>query len=144
MELKLIGGALYMDNMSKEEKQEILDFFGKIVILNVRDRALKISMDIVQQKTLNPVKVSQYEGIAGLTSLQKEAVCDLLSETVTDTIYRFMEMFEQNSSKMKIVVKYEGKDFDLSQLSEAMGSEIACFDEDGGIQKFSKIGRFIL
>lgn len=144
MELKLIGGALYMDNMSKEEKQEILDFFGKIVILNVRDRALKISMDIVQQKTLNPVKVSQYEGIAGLTSLQKEAVCDLLSETVTDTIYRFMEMFEQNSSKMKIVVKYEGKDFDLSQLSEAMGSEIACFDEDGWIQKFSKIGRFIL
>lgn len=133
-----------MDNMSKEEKQEILDFFGKIVILNVRDRALKISMDIVQQKTLNPVKVSQYEGIAGLTSLQKEAVCDLLSETVTDTIYRFMEMFEQNSSKMKIVVKYEGKDFDLSQLSEAMGSEIACFDEDGWIQKFSKIGRFIL
>ena len=42
------------------------------------------------------------------------------------------------------LVKYEENDYDLLQLSEVMGSEIACFDEDGWIQKFSKIGRFVL
>ena len=96
-----------MNNVSKEQKKEIIDSFGKLVIQNVRDRALKISMDIVQQKTSNPVKIKQYEALTDLTSVQREAVCDLLSETVTDTIYRFMEMFEENPSKMKLVVKYE-------------------------------------
>lgn len=133
-----------MNNVSKEQKKEIIDSFGKLVIQNVRDRALKISMDIVQQKTSNPVKIKQYEALTDLTSVQREAVCDLLSETVTDTIYRFMEMFEENPSKMKLVIKYEEKDMDLSKLSESMGSEIACFDEEGWIQKFSKIGRFVL
>lgn len=133
-----------MDNVSKELKKEIMDFFGKLVILSVRDRALKISMDIVQQKTPNLVKIKQYEELAGLTSLQQEAMCDLLSETVTDTIYRFMEMFEQNSNIMKILVEYEGRELDLSKLSDAMGSEIACFGKEGWIQKFSKIGRFVL
>lgn len=133
-----------MDNVSKEQKKEVLDFFGKQVILNVWDRALKISMDIVQQKTPNFVKMKQYEELAGLTPLQQETMCDLLSETVTDSIYRFMEMFEQNPNTMKIVVKYEGREFDLSKLSETMGSEIACFDDEGWIQKYSKIGRFVL
>lgn len=133
-----------MDNISKKQEKEILDSFGKLVILNVRDCALKISMNIVQQNTPNPVKIKQYEVLSGLTSEQREAVCDLLSETVTDTIYRFMEMFEENSNKIKIVVTYEGKDFNLAQISEVMGSEIACLDEDGWIQRFSKIGRFVL
>ena len=133
-----------MDKVIRDQKKEILDFFGKLVILNVRDKALKLSMDIVQQKTSNPVKIEQYEGLEGLTSIQQEAICDLLSETVTDTIYRFMEMFDQNSDKMKIIVEYKGKSYELLQISEAMGSEIACFDEDGWIQKFSEIGRFVL
>ncbi len=101
-------------------------------------------MDIVKKKTSNPIKIKQYKELEGLTPLQQEAVCDLLSETVTDTIYRFMEMFDHHSSNMKITVKYEENDYDLLQLSEVMGSEIACFDEDGWIQKFSKIGRFVL
>ena len=133
-----------MNNVSKEQKKEIIDSFGKLVIQNVRDRALKISMDIVQQKTSNPVKIKQYEALTDLTSVQREAVCDLLSETVTDTIYRFMEMFEENPSKMKLVVKYEEKDMDLSKHSESMASEIDSIDEEGWIQKFSKIGRFVL
>lgn len=51
---------------------------------------------------------------------------------------------EENSSKMKIVVEYERKYFDLSQVSEVMGSEIACYDENGWIQRFSEIGRFVI
>jgi len=67
----------------------MLNQFGKMVIQNVRDRALKISMNIVKQKTSNPIKIKQYEAISNLTNDQQEAICDLLSETVTDVIYRF-------------------------------------------------------
>ena len=79
-----------MNDKIKNKKKEILDFFGKLVILDVRDRSLKISMDIVKKKTSNPIKIKQYKELEGLTPLQQEAVCDLLSETVTDTIYRFI------------------------------------------------------
>ena len=114
------------------------------MILNVHDRVLKISIDIAQWKTPNPIKRKKYAELEGLTSLQREAVCDLLTETVADTIYSFLEMFEDYSSEMKILVKYEGKEFDLSQISEVMGSEIARLDEEGWIQKFSEIGRFVV
>ena len=133
-----------MDNLTKEQKQAILNSFGKSVIKEVRDGALKVSMDIVQQNTVNPIKQKQYSVLSTLTNEQQEAICDLLSETITDTIYRFLEMFEENANEMKIHLEFDGKKYDMTQISEKMGSEIACFGDDGWIQKFSKIGRFVL
>lgn len=84
------------------DRKRLMDDFGEILISNVRDEALKIAMDIVMKKTKNPVKIEQYKSISELTEEQQEAVCDLLSETVTDVIYRFLEMFEENEDKMEI------------------------------------------
>ncbi|MCI9338146.1 MAG: hypothetical protein HFH93_11525 [Lachnospiraceae bacterium] len=136
-------GDLYGKHFKRAEKK-ILDFFGRLVILNVHDRVLKISIDIAQWKTPNPIKIKKYAELEGLTSLQRNAVCDLLLETVADTIYCFLKMFEDYSSEMKILVKFDGKEFDLSQISEVMGSEIARLDEEGWIQKFSEMGRLVL
>jgi hypothetical protein len=133
-----------MENLSKEQRQVILDHFGQKVIEDVRDGALKVSMDIVKKKTINPIKQKQYSILLNLTEEQEESLCDLLSETITDTIYRFLEMIEENPDRMELVIKKDGKIYDLSQVSEKMGSEIACFEANGWIQKFSKIGRFVL
>ncbi len=40
-----------MDMISKEEKQKLIDQLGEIIISEVRDPALKISMDIVEGDT---------------------------------------------------------------------------------------------
>lgn len=133
-----------MNNLSAEQRQEIMDEFGKIIISNVRDDALKISMDIVKRTTKNQIKAHQYDKLNNLSEKEQEAVCDLLSETVTDVIYRFLEAFEENNDKIKLLYNYQGTDYDLTQVSEKMGSEIACFEDEGWIQKFSQIGRFVL
>lgn len=133
-----------MDSLTGQQKKMIMDGIGKIIINKVRDPALKISMDIAKNKTKNPIKIKQYEALLNMNEFQKEAVCNLLSETVTDVIYRFMEMFEEHSEKMDWLVKFEGNEYNITTISEKLGSEIACYDESGWIQKFSKLGYFIL
>lgn len=117
---------------------------GKLVIQNVRDGALKASMRIATFETKNALKRDQYSALEGLSVPQQQAVCDLLSETITDVIYRFMETIGQNEDVLKLMVQYDGKEYDYAQISEAMGSEIACYEDEGWIQKFSDIGRFVL
>lgn len=133
-----------MNNLSFEKKKEIMDTIGEIVISNIRDSSLKISMDIVKGTTKNQIKLHQYDKLADLSAEEQELVCDLLSETITDVIYRFLEIFEEHSDKIKFFYNYNGAEYDVTEISEKMGSEIACFDDNGWIQKFSKLGRFIL
>lgn len=133
-----------MNNLSFEQKKKIMDTFGEIVISNVRDSSLKISMDIVKGTTKNQIKMNQYDGLSDLSVDEQELVCDLISETITDVIYRFLELFEENDDKIRLLYNYNGIDYDLTQISEKMGSEIACFEDEGWIQKFSKLGRFVL
>lgn len=133
-----------MNNLNKDEKQSLLDIFGKILISEVRDRALKISMNTVMQTTVNNLDLERYKVFTNLNNEEKEAMCDLLSETITDTIYRFLEMFEDYSDIMELDLIQGDNKYDIKLISEKMGSEIACYEDDGWIQRFSKIGRFVL
>lgn len=133
-----------MRELSEEEKQELLDKFGKKVIEHVRDVTLEIAMGKAKGNTINPVKKEQYIGLSNLSEEEKEIVCDLLSETISATIYNFLDMFEAYSDEMKLNVICDSNEYDLSTITEKMGGEIAFSDEDGWIQKFSKVGRFVL
>jgi cell division protein FtsI/penicillin-binding protein 2 len=133
-----------MDNLTYEQRQDILDSFGKVIIKDVRDSVLEISMAIARQTTINPNDKKKYSILSSLSSEQQEAVCDLLSETITCTIYEFLEAIEQNDEKARLLISKDGVEYDMAKISEKMGSEIACYDDDGWIQKFSKIGRFVL
>lgn len=132
-----------MNNLTQKQRQEILDFFGSILINHVRDTSLAIAMKIATGKAVNSIKLNQYKALLSLSNEQQEAVCNLLSETITDTIYNFLDMFEANEDKMKLLVLKNGFEYDLNSISEKMGGEITFEDEDGWIQKFSKIGRFV-
>ena len=132
-----------MKSLTKKEKQTMLDDFGKVLVKEVRDRALRISMKIVTQETVNSVKLKQYNSLQNLSIQQQNNICDLLSETITDTIYLFLEMFEEYEDQMKLIVMKDGKEYDMINITEKMGGEIV-FHENGWIQRFSEIGRFVL
>ena len=132
-----------MEKLTWEQREEILDYFGKEAIIR-RDRVLEISMGIAKLTTVNNLKRKQYKSFTTLTEKQQEDMCDLLSETITDTIYEFLEMFEECEDKIELIIKKDGKEYNMVEISEKMGSEIACYEDDGWIQKFSKTGRFVL
>ena len=133
-----------MKELTTNEKQELLDQFGKRVIEHVRDTSLNISMNIATGKTANPIQRKQYSSLSKLSDKEKELVCDLLSETITDTIYNFLDMFESYSDEMKLYISNSSGEYNMCDVSEKMGGEIAFEDEDGWIPKFSKVGRFIM
>ena len=127
-----------MDNLSNEQQKELVDIFGELVIKKVRDSILKYSMNIATQKTVNPGKLKQYEFLKGMSESQQEAVCDLLSETITSTIYDFIKLFEENAGLLEMNIKKDGNVYDIIKISEEPGSDI-CFYENGWIQRFSEI-----
>lgn len=129
--------------INNEEKRKVLDLFGKLVIENVRDRSLNIAMKIARSETPNPMLQSQFKVLSTLNDNQKEAICDLLSSTITDTIFNFLHMFEDYDDTVKIVINDGSSEYDLKEVCEVLGAEITFSNEDGWIQKFSKIGRFV-
>ena len=125
-------------------RQKILDYFGEVVIKHVRDRVLEQSMVKATYTTVNRLYLEKYKNLSDLSDIQKESVCDLLSDTITGTIFEFLDMFEANKDKMQLNIIKDGQKYDMADISEKMGSEIACYEDDGWIQQFSEIGRFVL
>ena len=132
-----------MSILTEEQKQEMLDEFGRCLINKVRDGSLRLSMDIATLITVNPGKREQYAVLSGLSFEQQEAVCDLLSETITDVIYRFIKMVEWRSDFIKLVLTKDGIEHNIVDVSEDVGSEICFLDDSGWIQRFSEVGRFV-
>lgn len=133
-----------MDNLTWEEKTELLDRFGKRVI-EFRDNNLEFFMEhATTGKSVNPVMRKQYGILATLSDEQREKVNDLLSETITTAIFDFLHMFADYEDEMKLILIKDGKEYDYTRITEHAGSEIACHEDDGWIQKFSKVGRFVL
>ena len=121
-----------------DNKETALNHFGKCVIEEVYDRALYSAIRIAKQSTTNRIDLEGYNTFSNLTSEQQEKICDLLNETVIDTIYRFLEMIEEHDNEFKIIVENDNKKYSLTDISEKMGSEIADLDE-GWIKHFSQI-----
>lgn len=131
-----------MNHLTKKQKQELMDNFGKRVI-DYRDSNLKVCMCYATGKSVNPLKAKQYEILQNLSDEEREAVFDLLSETISIAIFNFLDMIEAYDDEMKLLLIKDGEEYDMASISEKMGAEIAFLDETGWIQKFSKIGRFV-
>lgn len=128
-----------MNTLNEKEQQELMDALGKKVVKEVRDGALKIARNRANYTSVNPVDRKTYAALSNLTDEQKNAVCYLLSETVTATIYRFFKLFDYYPDEMKLILSKNGNDYDILDISEDVGAEIAFEDEDGWIQRFSEI-----
>ena len=122
----------------KDNKEMALNYFGKCVVEEVYDRAVFGAKRIIDQTTPNPVDLKRYAVFSEFSQEQQEKVCDLLTETVMDTIYRFLEMIEEHDEEFKLFVEMNKVKYSLTNISEKMGSEIADYD-DGWIKQFSRI-----
>ncbi len=128
--------------MNKENKEKLLDEIGKIIIEEVRDLSLENSMKIANYELKNQIVKDKYKELSNLSELQKEAVCNLLSATISTTIFYFLDIFEANHDKIELLIKSDEGMINMREICDQMGAEITFDDENGWIQKFSKIGRF--
>ena len=129
--------------MDYNQKKLLLEKFGQILISEVRDPALHVAMMVAKFTTPNQIDKENYAVLSTLSEQQQEKVCDLLSLTITDTIYRILEMIEENDDFMELILNDQSQTYNLTELSEKVSAEIVDY-ENGWIQRFSEIGRFVL
>ncbi len=127
-------------NELNDNKECILDYFGRCVIEEVYDRALYGAKRTLELTTKNSMVLEKYSIFSELTQEQKKKLYELITETTVDIIYRFLEMIEEHDDEFKIIVERGNNNYSLTDISEKMGSEIADVDyEEGWIKRFSKI-----
>lgn len=133
-----------MKALTNEKRYELTDHIGEVIIKEVRDGSLRRAMKIAKYQTQNLADLERYKSLSTLSEEQQEAVCDLLSSAITDTIYEFLETIEEYPDRMELTIIKDKKRYNMADVSWKMGSEIACCGDEGWIQKFSELGRFVM
>ena len=116
-------------------KKDVLDYFGEMLISNVRDKTIA-SWDMMVNGKMKGITAQQVrEKISSFSDEQKE-ILRWLTPQITDTcLHYLLTMFEQ-SDELKLTVCIEQANVDLKQISDGLAGEL--YTEDGWINRFSK------
>jgi len=75
--------------------------------------------------------------LAHLSAEDKKVIIELLSWTITDTIYELLHTLGY-SDQTKLLIVDNGIEYDIKDIDKEVGAEITFLD-NGWIQRFSKI-----
>ena len=123
--------------MNESEKSMLLDEFGKLIVGEVRDYCLTSGIKTVEGKMRSPERVAIGEKLRHLSAEDKNIIIELLSLTITDTIYELLHTLGY-SAQVKLLIVDNGNEYDIKDIDEEVGAEIT-FLENGWIQRFSKV-----
>ncbi|MBQ6566281.1 MAG: hypothetical protein IJR93_07295 [Treponema sp.] len=110
---------------------DISDFFGKILIDDVRDRTIRNIDSIVTGRMKDEDSQCLYKKICLLSLKQNELINELIPKIVDFTLHNMLEMFEEHE-EIELTVK--GRN--LNEISDGLAGEL--YTEDGWIQKYTK------
>ncbi|WP_077401139.1 hypothetical protein [Cellulophaga omnivescoria] len=115
-----------------KNNQEILNFFGKILIRTIFDPNSKF----IKQSVNEFANTEEYKNLfQGMSLIQKKELENLVYEINEGTLFDFLKFFEENE-QFKIVYEEEGKQVNLVEISEMLKAEI--HGENGWIERFSE------
>ena len=111
--------------------KDVLDDFGSATMRMVRDRSLD-KFEKIQLGTLKSQRAIELHNLLSeFDEKQKEVIKTLIIETVDNTIFNFLFMFEEDEGK-KILVS----DVNVNEISDGLSGEL--FTKDGWISRFSQ------
>ncbi|AFI90487.1 hypothetical protein EXT68_22295 [Pectobacterium parmentieri] len=111
--------------------KDILDDFGSATMRMVRDRSLD-KFEKIQLGTLKSQKgIELYDLLSGFDEEQKNIIKYLVAESIDNTIFNFLFMFEEDEDKNILV-----SGVNVGEISDGLSGEL--FTEDGWINRFSQ------
>ncbi|MDX5630943.1 MULTISPECIES: hypothetical protein [unclassified Brenneria] len=111
--------------------KETLDEFGCSVMRMVRDRSID-RFDKIQSGTLKSQRAIELHNLLStFDDEQKKIIKELLIESIDNTIFNFLFLFEEDDKKEILV---SGKN--ITEISDGLSGEL--FTKDGWISRFSK------
>ena len=98
---------------------------------SVRDRSID-RFEKIQSGSLKAPKAIELHDLLSQFSIEQQSIIKkLIIESVDNTIFNFLFMFEENEDK-KILVS----DININEISDGLSGEL--FSDDGWISRFSK------
>lgn len=111
--------------------KDILDDFGSATMRMVRDRSID-KFEKIRSGTLKSQRAIELHNLlSAFDEQQKKVIETLIIESIDNTIFNFLFMFEEDEDK-KIVVS----DVNINEISDGLSGEL--FTEDGWISRFSQ------
>ncbi|AOR65410.1 hypothetical protein [Pectobacterium wasabiae] len=111
--------------------KDILDDFGSATMRMVRDRSLD-KFEKIQLGTLKSQRaIELHDLLSGFDEEQKNIIKVLVTESIDNTIFNFLFMFEEDEDKNILV-----SDINVNEISDGLSGEL--FTKDGWISRFSQ------
>jgi len=112
-----------------------LDYFGKILISEVRDRTIT-NWDMILNGKMKGITAQKVrEELSGFSDDNLEVLRWLIPKITDTSLHNLLGMVEQNN-EIKIEI-YDGEiKKDITQLSDGLEGEL--YTDDGWIKRFSK------
>ena len=118
-----------------KNNQEILDEFGKRVVINILDRYYRGIRKDIAEGIRNPTEQEYNIIFNNLTENQKELLFRYIKENVNSLLFDFLNLFEEKED-YKLIYEEDEKQVDLVKISEMLKAELII--ENGWIDRFSK------
>lgn len=111
--------------------KEILDDFGSALMRRVRDRSLGRYENIQRGALKSQRAVELHDLLSEFDEQQKKVIKTLITESIDNTLFNFLFMFEEDEDKEIVVA-----DVNISEISDGLAGEL--FSQDGWITRFSQ------
>jgi hypothetical protein len=116
------------------DKNEILDKFGKILIQQVFDNQVKFILNDLKELS----KTKEYANLfKTMTEVQKNELVLYTSEILKGTLFDFLKIFEENPQYKLIYEENKGHQINLLEISEMLKAEPII--ENGWLKRFSEL-----
>lgn len=126
-----------MNEKNINDQNMIMDKFGELLVNYAFDSAW-VNTNIIKRTSVNQMALKETSSLDSLTPQQKEELCRLMFVTIKESIYCFLDMFEAHHEFVKLILTHEGQEYNILDLSEKMGDEIAKIDGNSWIDRFSE------
>jgi hypothetical protein len=114
---------------------DLLDYFGEVLMSKVRDETIWNHEAVVNGKMRAPSLIKKYKKLDSFSEEQKKILREFILRTVDLTIHNFLFMIEESEDLSLIL-----NNADLAELSDGLCGEL--YSDDGWIAKYSENEEF--
>ncbi|TAA72665.1 epimerase [Planococcus salinarum] len=115
--------------------KEALDFFGKVLIEQVRDESIEDWERILGGKMKDEESQQLFNEVQSLHSEQLQLIMKLIPKVVDSTLHHFLWTLEQEEEVNIVITLEEENPINIRENSDGLAGEL--YTEDGWISRFS-------
>ena len=129
--------SLYIRHMDFEEKRQIMDRFGQLLVKEAYDHPRTGLKQIISGEAKAFPRLAPFcEQFEKLDTQEKEVFEELIAQYIEESLFNFLRMIEENEEYSLTYKNSKGELFNLSEISENLFAELP--GQLGWISKFSR------